>query len=737
MNATTTVDVTEGALNIKAHDNLNIEIPETPPGHMAVQMLESPTSPTSIQTNTIPSLMTESSPGSQSRAMVSRMVVMLQLGYAIFSAERDKASLLVRSRVRTQRAVMVDFASTLLHVDADTMAAKYHALVDRVSMTLSPTARLVRADEIRSLADQQAINRATFARLDTSMGPTLHAIGRLLSFLDGLTPAPPPDPPYPESTQTVLRDVVTATMGYLEELQRRQTVTAEPGLLQSALATIDGGQLTEAGVRAIRGHVAMVVTGSGGGSDEEEGDAFDDAVSLASSVDDVTVPVTTGRNLLRVISDTHLGSPWHTKPDAAALCRVLDDMVDPGTAVATLVIAGDLLEMWLVDSTVRPPDTTTLLAMPDVKAVIDKIVAITVNGVAVHYIKGNHDDLIDLVVLDAAFQGRVHLYTAPEELVLHGIRFMHGHEFDFACQPYPKATHGRPLAYYLSRGATHSHIEADGAQSSVKAVSALLPNRLVGVGMRLVARPAAALAVRQMLAVSFAAPWGSVREEMIVMEDGTEHAVGDIERDYRAILADYCTSHGVVRAAAFVRASISGSYGHWLRRSPYLVEVFGHTHMAQIRSYRRHAGREGAGLPGKVMYCNTGGVCGGSASFIDILLLPCCPPGDLGLPNHIVRSATGPDGVLRLPYEMRLHKWNSTRGDFYMSVAKRVQYPFSRTRARSYHGHKHRTKARPHIVTGPSGRVGVPVVGHVPPTADNGYRVSRGWTAPVTLAGLG
>ncbi len=445
------------------------------------------------------------------------------------------------------------------------------------------------------------------------------------------------------------------------------------------------------------------------------------------------------RNVIRVISDLHLGSSWHTPTNNAALLAVLHDMADPDTFVSTLIINGDIVERWLVPAEQEPPSTVEMMASPEIAPVVAAIKTVARNGVKIYYIPGNHDDDVTAADVVGVFGRAVH-FVEGEDLVINGVRFTHGHHYDIVCRPYRYAEGGRPFAYYMSRCAASSGLDEGGATDGVRRLSANVTNRLFSQLLRVFTyRPAAHWAMVRMMTVSFQeTDWEAIRHRPIHLPgDGSQVTVEAVMQQYMELMRNVRRDHGGVRAAAMARSSISGQYGHFLRRSPYLVEVFSHTHQPELRSYRRHKPRvprtlpkegEGAGwgpclgnrkdgkaprqLGTRVLYTNSGSFSAGRSSYVDIMVLPAkarlvesIPAHLLGLGNvrdrsaHTARvtSATphvggmraftseagrriiGDDGSGRvgptlLPYEVRVYRTAGDKGEFYLQKAKRVPY---------------------------------------------------------------
>ncbi|KAG9397288.1 UDP-23-diacylglucosamine hydrolase [Carpediemonas membranifera] len=500
------------------------------------------------------------------------------------------------------------------------------------------------------------------------------------------------------------------------------------------------------------------------------------------------------RNVIRVISDLHLSSHWHTEKSHASLMSVLGEMEAVDTYVSTLVINGDIVERWLAPAEEKPRSAVDMLRDPTASRVVKAIKRVAANGVRIYYLRGNHDDDVTASDVFALFGTAVH-FVEGEDLIISGIRFTHGHCHDFVCRPYTHAEHKRPIAYFMSRCAASSGLNEGGATGGYRKVSQNISNRFAAPLFSIFKlRTACHWAIVKVMTVAFQADnWEQIADRRIIMEDGSFVTLQQVMDQYLDIMRTTQKEYGSVKAAAMSRAAISGQLGHFLRRSPYLVDVFSHTHQQSLRSYRRHRplGARPADewtpalgsqkpvkakrrLPTRVVYANTGCFATDMASYVDILMMPAKARVVSRLPTYLfgrsqvrdiashktkMKHGAPLDGLQAfpsdasqriigtghevigtgalLPYEVRVFKSNPA-GGFYLQKAKRVPYEgdwTSRGQWATRHGNKYKTteEERPLFVTGVEGKVAVPVTGTIRATDRKHLGINRAAWDPAPL----
>jgi predicted phosphodiesterase len=405
------------------------------------------------------------------------------------------------------------------------------------------------------------------------------------------------------------------------------------------------------------------------------------------------------RDTLRVISDVHAGSSWYTPSSASRLRTLLASMAEPETRVHTLVVAGDLIELWLQVAAETPLAPSEVLVMPFVKPLLAQFKAIARNGVRVIVLRGNHDDGLTAAIFHRAvgYEPNISLWEG-DDVVIAGVRVAHGHLYDIgnradildplslwlhgtALHPPPEGVArgivppvprqaplevralqasrqpARPVGYFVSRTITSGPAESqDQAPGAVVRVVSALSNRLMSFLLRpAVSRTFGALFVTTLFTtVHQGLDWDDLAARRVVLEDLPDGAarrvpwwrrrggpgvlgsgrsasssaltatatlapslpvpqsphrystsgpatppacprspreaglaLSDVRRLYADVYRRAVTRFGAVEAAAMARSSISGRYGYWLIRSPYLVEIYGHTHVPVLRRYKR------------------------------------------------------------------------------------------------------------------------------------------------------
>ncbi|KAG9394084.1 Calcineurin-like phosphoesterase superfamily domain [Carpediemonas membranifera] len=469
------------------------------------------------------------------------------------------------------------------------------------------------------------------------------------------------------------------------------------------------------------------------------------------------------RNVVRVISDLHLGAHWHTKANSNALTVCLEECAMPETHIHSLVIAGDVFEQWLVPYNEAPPSCLSVMQQAAVLPFVDLVKKVIANDVKVYFIRGNHDDELDTASLREVF-GESLIIVEGEEVCFNGIRFQHGHAYDILSQPYEGAKKQRPVSYYLSRLAAHSGNMLDRPTVSWLTLSLLIGNRISSTLMPLFYfKPVPLFFLRGVMSIAFKASWSQIKDEQIVLRNGESVVLSEIVSDYADMLYYAKERYGMLRAAAMFRMSMSGNVGHWMRRSPYLLEVAGHSHIPVLRSYMRYKSLLSDGtkaprtLPTKVIYANSGSFTGGESTYVDILLARTShevgwrsylPPylfglehphdnrsfydnykgealpvglaphtwdrsGSINDPARLTQQESGVAAGTVVPYEVRMVEWRD--GGFYIRKAKRVPYRFDPTsfnrRVNKINAYDVAKKAATQFDEDSGHYVGVPVTG--------------------------
>ncbi|KAG9392962.1 phosphoesterase [Carpediemonas membranifera] len=474
------------------------------------------------------------------------------------------------------------------------------------------------------------------------------------------------------------------------------------------------------------------------------------------------------RNIVRVISDLHVGCHWHTEENSRALAVCLDEMADPNTCVHSLVVGGDVLEQWLVPFTEEPPNCVDLLRSGQIYPVVEKLLAISKNGVNVYYIRGNHDDELDTASLREVFGDHL-IIVEGEELCFNGMRFQHGHFCDILSMPYEGAKFKRPATYYMSRLAAASGNMQDRPNPAWMDYSSLTGNKFFTYFLLLFYfKPVTPYFFKLALTTSYQKKWDVIKSEVVQLRDGNSLTLSEIVQEYSDMLFHAIERYGTLATAAMFRMSLSGNVGHWMRRSPYLVEVAGHSHVPVLRSYMRYKSLLSDGtkaprtLPTKVIYANSGSFTGGESTYVDILLARTShevgwrsylPPylfglehprdnrsfydnykgealpvglaphtwdrsGSINDPARLTQQESGVAAGTVVPYEVRMVEWRD--GGFYIRKAKRVPYRFDPT---SFNRRRHPLNAYGlptsdgwTVTKDTKARVGVPVTSALSPT---------------------
>ncbi len=430
----------------------------------------------------------------------------------------------------------------------------------------------------------------------------------------------------------------------------------------------------------------------------------------------------THRNVVRVISDLHLGSSWHTEQSHEALLMMLAEMCDPRTCVHTLVLNGDVIEAWIHSPDAAPPSPAEYFTIPDVAEVVGMLQAIAANGIKVFVLRGNHDDELPIGDLGRGFGPTIAVIDA-DSMVINGVRITHGHEYDLFCRRTP--TGKRSISYFMSRGLAQSGSLQSAPNKLIQTAASIADDTMMSTAMYFMNfRAVLTMVLQQAMSTAWMSSWTNIRDESILVRDGEALTVKEIVQEYVGVIGETRSRWGIRRAAEMVRSSVSGVYTNFVRSSPYLVELFGHSHIPALSTHGRrrvtHLNRRvPRALDTPVVYANTGSFTHGQATYVDVVMGETSFPTmtwDAGLPPYLfgqqdLRTAAAfvdteiappqgisvhmqgrvvggrgswrvdPVGRLTLPYEVRLMECRE--GTFQLSKASRVPYSWDWSSRRS------------------------------------------------------
>lgn len=119
-----------------------------------------------------------------------------------------------------------------------------------------------------------------------------------------------------------------------------------------------------------------------------------------------------GRREVVFVSDAHLGSGSDSRQREQALCKLLDEVVQPATV---LVLLGDMFDFWFTYRHTVPRGFSRI---------IGKLSALSDSGVEIHYFTGNHDMwMFDYLQEECGLR----MHIDPAVLLIDGKRFLVGH----------------------------------------------------------------------------------------------------------------------------------------------------------------------------------------------------------------------------------------------------------------------------------------------------------------------
>lgn len=167
------------------------------------------------------------------------------------------------------------------------------------------------------------------------------------------------------------------------------------------------------------------------------------------------------RTKIVAISDIHLLSESSTEDSRVKLHDFLH-VVANSRDIKTLVLNGDIIDLWDIPCNQKPPSIDEVLKKPQILAFADDIKEVLLHKIKVVYVLGNHDMMLtekhihQLLGSDVIVAPKFHIeeQTGTDGDKIFGvgtdIEFSHGHLEDAFNQPNP-LIYGFPFGYFVTR----------------------------------------------------------------------------------------------------------------------------------------------------------------------------------------------------------------------------------------------------------------------------------------------
>jgi len=160
------------------------------------------------------------------------------------------------------------------------------------------------------------------------------------------------------------------------------------------------------------------------------------------------------QNRTIAISDIHLGSQWlNASHNIDKVYSILEQIPKANPKVSTLVLVGDIYDLWSYKFQEAPPSTEQIITgqrngadISKFNSLLQKVIS---SGTKVIYVRGEHDMELEQSDLDKVFNGSVVL---REKYFENGVLYEHGNQNDLFNMYYKNNTQ-RPIGYYLVRTA--------------------------------------------------------------------------------------------------------------------------------------------------------------------------------------------------------------------------------------------------------------------------------------------
>ncbi|XP_078359087.1 uncharacterized protein LOC144643643 isoform X2 [Oculina patagonica] len=321
------------------------------------------------------------------------------------------------------------------------------------------------------------------------------------------------------------------------------------------------------------------------------------------------------RNLIICMSDLHLDSQWSEgiRERLAAFIEQLEIMAKD--TLNTLILLGDVFEMWLDPFTVSPPSNHERKAKWKQNEVCSLFISSVrrmaeEDDVKVFYIRGNHDHEMDAGTVRDLFGPNVEFIPGTLIYVINSddgkqyrVRFAHGHDWDVfnsysVTEPSDELC-AKPIGYYVARAASTSDALLSEVQQILRSVTRTmlkgLQRDVIGSAIiELLAKKSSQRRFTESL-IEAALQRDVFLNEHILLEGGKSIKMANLlkSRYFKRTVEKFGSSD-----AFSLLKGVLGDFKDLLSRCGEDVVVLGHTHDWRGETIKSRIG--------KLIYVNTG-----------------------------------------------------------------------------------------------------------------------------------
>ncbi|XP_022797350.1 uncharacterized protein LOC111335634 [Stylophora pistillata] len=363
-------------------------------------------------------------------------------------------------------------------------------------------------------------------------------------------------------------------------------------------------------------------------------------------------PSDPAKNIIVSMSDLHLDSYWskNMHERLSTFLKKLGSVAE--VSIHTLILLGDVLEMWLDPITLTPPTLQEKIANWKKNETCSLFFSIVrkmaeEDGVKVFYVRGNHDHEITAGAVEELMGNKVEFIEGTLIYVINSddgqqyrIRFAHGHDWDlfntYALTEPNDPLGGRPVGYYVSRAvATAKTVMTETEEvlrDVTKALMQMVDGRLGSAVVQMLAKgPLQKRFTETMIERGVGRDVN--KNECILLQEGKWIKMENFlkYRYFKRAIDKFGSSY----TFSLLKGAV-GNYDDFLSQCGEDVVVFGHTHIWRGHSIKSRIG--------KSIYVNTGSWIDHAHEFSYARITP--PRKSVPGCVQVRRDLLDPDGIV-------------------------------------------------------------------------------------------
>jgi len=292
---------------------------------------------------------------------------------------------------------------------------------------------------------------------------------------------------------------------------------------------------------------------------------------------------------------------WFTDPvKIQGFRNFLGNLTLPNVAVHTLVIAGDLIEMWQNPFEENQAPAQTILQSPTqlgspVREFIDLLKRVQQNNITLVVMPGNHD--AELLQSDLINAGLTNVVWRDDAYMVNNLRIEHGHLYDLYNAPDPAGI--RPFGYYVSRAVSTSKRAGSIDSVGVFVCQLILSQSTVVSAVRYNALPLLQKVVDNALGGSLVSSsytmfnrykYASVKQGCFYSAQTEDDVLlGLAVYKYRSLYDRWIKQHDIEYVQNMVKGGCN-EFDYFIARMQQDLVIFGHTHKALVKKVNRANG---------------------------------------------------------------------------------------------------------------------------------------------------